>query len=106
MSRPSPVVRDLLAIHKSLRAALVLVERLLPLARALDEPDPQQTTRPRRKLTLSPERRAALELQGQYMGHLRGLTVRGKAQVKALRVAKGLRPAVALAKKLAAAAKA
>jgi hypothetical protein len=54
-----------------------------------------------RKLRLSPARRASLKLQGQYMGYLRGLGVRQKARVKALRTAKGIRPAIALARKLA-----
>jgi hypothetical protein len=54
-----------------------------------------------RKLRLSPARRASLKLQGQYMGYLRGLSVRQKGQVKALRTSKGVRPAIALARKLA-----
>jgi hypothetical protein len=54
-----------------------------------------------RKLRLSPARRASLKLQGQYMGYLRGLGVRQKARVKALRTTKGVRPAIALARKLA-----
>jgi hypothetical protein len=55
-----------------------------------------------RKLQVSPARRASLKLQGQYMGHLRGLGARQKARVKALRTKKGFRPAIALARKLAA----
>jgi hypothetical protein len=35
------------------------------------------------------------------MGYLRGLKPKHKAQVKTLRVAKGFRPAIALAKRLA-----
>ena len=38
---------------------------------------------------LAPDR-AALVLQGQYIGHLRNLRPRQKAQVKALREAKGM----------------
>ena len=55
----------------------------------------------KRKLNLSPARRAALKLQGQYMGYLRNLGLKQKAEVKALKVAKGIRPAIARAKKLA-----
>jgi hypothetical protein len=54
-----------------------------------------------RTLTLSPKRRAILRLQGQYMGHLRGLPLRQKARVKALRTSKGFPAAIRLAKKLA-----
>lgn len=53
----------------------------------------------RRKLTITPARRAALKLQGQYMGYLRNLKPKQKAVVKALRVAKGIRPAIAMARK-------
>ncbi|MGE5126519.1 MAG: hypothetical protein ACM3PV_09510 [Betaproteobacteria bacterium] len=57
--------------------------------------------KPRRRLRLSPRRRAALKLQGQYMGYLRGLKPRQKARVKALAAAKGVRAAVGLARGLA-----
>jgi hypothetical protein len=60
------------------------------------------TTEPktRARLKLSPERRAALKLQGRYMGHTRLLKPRQKAQVKALRATKGMHAAIALAAKL------
>lgn len=54
-----------------------------------------------RKLNLSPQRRAALKLQGQYMGYLRGLKPRQKSRVKALAASKGVRSAVSLARELA-----
>lgn len=56
----------------------------------------------RRTLRISAARRAALKLQGQYMGALRSLQPRQKAQVKKVREAKGLGPAIKLAKRLAA----
>jgi hypothetical protein len=52
------------------------------------------------KLKLSAERRAALKLQGQYMGHIRLLKPRQKAQVRAARASHGTRAAIALAKRL------
>ena len=55
----------------------------------------------RRKLKLSPARRAALKLQGQYMGYMRGLKPAQKKSVKALAASKGVSAAVALARKLA-----
>jgi hypothetical protein len=57
---------------------------------------------PRRKLRLTPERRAALKLQGQYMGYLRGLRPGQKAQVKKIRVEKGIRAAIAAARRISA----
>jgi hypothetical protein len=52
-------------------------------------------------LRLSPERRAALKLQGKYMGHLRSLKPRQKARVKALRSARGVDAAIAFERRLA-----
>jgi hypothetical protein len=57
----------------------------------------------RRTLRLSPTRRAALKLQGQYMGYMRGLPPAQKRRVKALRITKGMGAAVLFARKLAAA---
>jgi hypothetical protein len=54
-------------------------------------------SRPRR---LSPERRAALKLQGSYIGHVRKLSPRQRARVKKVRQQKGVRTAIRLAKAL------
>ena len=54
----------------------------------------------RRRITVTPVRRAAWKLQGQYMGRLRGLRPRQKAQVKKIRATKGIRAAIAAAKRL------
>ena len=54
----------------------------------------------RRKPTLSPARRRALKFQGQYMSEVRELGPRQKAQVKALREAKGVEAAIRYARKL------
>ena len=56
---------------------------------------------PKRKLKLTPKRRAELKLQGAYMGYLRQLKARHKAEVKALREKKGYPAAIALAKRMA-----
>jgi hypothetical protein len=57
--------------------------------------------REKRVLKLSPQRRAALKLQGQYMGYLRSLKPRQKATVKALKASKGYPAAIRMAMKLA-----
>jgi len=49
---------------------------------------------------LSARRRAALKLQGRYMGLVRPLKPRQKAQVKAVRAKNGIHAAIALATKL------
>lgn len=96
------VGRELRFIVASLQSIRNSLSRLVPL---LDAGRRQRLAvsmpAPARKLNLSPARRAALKLQGQYMGYMRGLKPRPKARVKALAASKGVRAAVALARKLA-----
>ena len=49
---------------------------------------------------VSAKRRAALRVQGRYMGAVRLLTAAQRAQVKKLRATKGAEAAIALARKL------
>lgn len=60
-------------------------------------------SKPKRKL--SPKVRAQRVLQGQYMGHVRRLTVEQKKAVSATREKFGYRRAIAEAKRIAAKAK-
>lgn len=55
----------------------------------------------RRKPRLSTAQRRALKLQGKYMGTMRGLKPRERAKVKKLRAEKGLRAAIAEARRMA-----
>ena len=48
----------------------------------------------------SPEARASMVLQGRYMGYMRHLKPRQKAQVKKIREAKGVRMAIARAREI------
>jgi hypothetical protein len=73
--------------------------RLVPILEAAS--NASKLSKVGRKLRLSTARRTALKLQGRYIGHLRSLRPSAKARVKAVRAAKGIRPAIALAKKLA-----
>ena len=57
--------------------------------------------RRRRKPRLSAAQRAALKLQGKYMGTMRGLKPRQIAEVKRIREAKGIRAAIKAAERLA-----
>ena len=99
--RSSSVGRDIRAIRTSLSSIAAAIQRLAPLLHAAASVGSGKPSRRGRRLRLSPGRRAALKLQGQYMGYLRGLKPRQKARVKALRAAKGIRPAIAAAKRLA-----
>ncbi len=90
------VGREIKAVRRSLSAIAGAIERL---ARAASTP--ARGGLRGRKLKLSSARRAALKLQGQYMGYLRNLAPKKKARVKASRTTHGIRPAIALAKRLA-----
>ncbi len=83
-----------LAISKALRQ----LDR--PLRDLLHAAATPVRTSHRTKPKLSPRRRAALKLQGRYIGYVRLLKPRQKARVRALRARKGVRPAIALARKL------
>ncbi len=95
------VARHVQAIRTS---ALAISKALRHLDRPLKEllqgdATPTRTSR-RATPKLSPRRRAALKLQGRYIGYVRLLKPRQKARVKAFRASKGVGPAIALAKKL------
>jgi len=54
----------------------------------------------RRKPRLSPDQRRALKLQGQYMGTMRGLKPTDRAKIKKIRASRGIRAAIAAARKM------
>jgi hypothetical protein len=56
----------------------------------------------RRKMNLSPKQRAALKLQGKYMGTMRGLKPGQRAAVKKLRAEKGIEAAIRAAERYSA----
>jgi hypothetical protein len=63
----------------------------------------QNGTKPekvRRRPRLSAKARASLVLQGRYMGFMRQLKPRQKAQVRKIKEAKGVRAAIAKARSL------
>ncbi|HET9481904.1 MAG TPA: hypothetical protein VFP98_09125 [Candidatus Polarisedimenticolia bacterium] len=57
--------------------------------------------RPRRKPRLTPDQRRALKLQGKYMGTMRGLKPGQRAQIKKIRVERGIKAAISAAQKMA-----
>lgn len=96
MARSSdPATKQIDAARKALGVVKRAVARL---AAALKRQRP--TTAAKRTLKLTPKRRAALKLQGAYIGHMRHLKPRQKAEVKAIREKRGMEAAVALAKRL------
>jgi len=97
--RRRSVQTEIRTIRRSLSSIVKALAGLAPLLTAASA-QPQGARRGR-KLRLSPARRAALKLQGQYMGYVRGLKATQKAQVRKLKEAKGIQAAIRLAKNLA-----
>lgn len=99
----SSLAREISAVRRSLSALDRTLSRFAARAGRRERHLALSPERPRRKLKLSPGRLKALKLHGRYMGYIRQLKPRAKAQVRALRASKGLRAAIAKARKLAAA---
>ena len=91
MRQISTAFRTLANAFRSLGSALAVAE-------SVNGASPRGT---RRSPRLSPEIRRALKLQGAYMGRMRGLKPRQRAQVKKIRAAKGVRAAIAAARRMA-----
>jgi len=72
------------------------------LGSALEKGAAAAVPRPGRRATpkLTPARRAALKLQGQYIGYMRNLRPAQRTRVKAMRATKGVLAAIRLAKQL------
>lgn len=98
-SRRRSLNTEIQTIRRSLASIARALGRLGPALEATARAP--RGPRPARKLKLSPERMAALKLQGQYIGYIRTLPSRQKQRVQAIRSEKGIRAAIAQAKKLA-----
>ena len=99
-TRGKSISRDIQVIRKSFSTIARALGRLGPALAAAGSVRPERAVSARRKPTLSPARRRALKFQGQYMSEVRELGPRQKAQVKALRAAKGVEAAIRYARKL------
>jgi len=108
MPRQSTVIaRELQLIRSSFTKIARSFGRISPLLAAptiissASSGDIAQPVRKRPKLT--PRQRAALKLQGKYMGTMRGLKPGQRSVIKKIRVERGIRAAIAEAQKLASA---
>jgi len=96
MSDVATLTRELRTIRTSFRQLSASFSRIAPAL-------VKQSTRAsasRRKPRFTAKQRAALKLQGRYMGTLRGLKPRQRAKVKRVRAAKGIRAAIAAARRM------
>ena len=96
--RAGSVVKEIRRLRTALKAAYHSLARLSSHVAAVQaNPDGNGRTRPR----VSAKARASLVLQGRYMGYVRQLKPRQKAQVRKIKEAKGVRAAIAKARRLA-----
>ncbi len=93
--------RQIRVIRKSISRIDRALGHLTAFVRDTEKARKALAKAPRRKLRLSPRRRAALKLQGRYMGYLRQLNSRQKARVKGLKAKRGFQAAINVAKRLA-----
>jgi hypothetical protein len=102
---PSPLKKQLQSVGVTLRRLerqlLALAPAIAAAAKANAPTAASAASTVRRKLRLSPARRRALKLQGSYLGYMRQLKPALKAKVKAVKAKKGMRVAIAMARKLA-----
>ena len=102
-SRKVSIGRELASARRSLRALEESLARLAAQVRDISQNNTaKQAGKPRRKVKFLPARLKALRLHGRYLGYMRQLKPRQRATIRALRAKKGVRAAIARARKLAA----
>jgi len=95
------ISREILSLRHSLKTLERSFRRLAPMLSAASmntAPEENGRSRPR----LSAKARTSMVLQGRYMGYMRQLKPRQKAQVRRIREKKGVRVAIVRARVLAA----
>jgi hypothetical protein len=96
------IARDLASARRSLRALEKTLARLARAVRGISRSNAAKPSRKSsRKLKLTPARLRALKLHGRYLGYIRQLKPRQRAEVKALRAKKGVQAAIKRARRLA-----
>ena len=99
--RPS-LKKSLRAIERAFADIAALAEALTDRVRGAKRGAGRATTaKPRRKLTITPKRRAQRKLHGSYIGHLRHLKPAQKLRVKAVMAKRGFEAAIGVARKMA-----
>jgi hypothetical protein len=96
----TPLSTGLRKEFKALRVAMQSLDRTLQRITSVNGSREPSNVR-RRSFRISPKRRAALVLQGRYMGFMRQLKPRQKALVRRVKERQGVRIAIAKARGLA-----
>jgi len=107
MKRPGESVsREIRSVRRSLRFFDRSLGRLAWMIGQLDgQIERRRKPRAASRWALSPKARASLVLQGRYMGYMRQLKPRQKAQVRKIRETKGLTAAITRARRFTVAAR-
>ncbi len=92
----NPITRHARAIRAALTAIDRSLGRLVVVTKEFSRTVVEEQVPRKRRLTLSPARKAQLKLQGQYIGLIRNLKPAQKAKVKAVREKKGMRAAIGI----------
>jgi len=90
----SPVSGEIVLVCRALGALDRSVHLLAPPGLSATTAFNGANGRPARKLNLPPKRRAQLKLQGQYIGYIRQLRPKQKAEVKKVREKQGMKAAI------------
>jgi hypothetical protein len=100
--RRNPVIREIQTLRQSLTAFDRSLRRLAWMVGQLNGSiERRRKRRSGLRKPLSAKARASLVLQGRYMGFMRQLKPRQKAQVRKVKEAKGVRAAIAKARAIA-----
>jgi hypothetical protein len=86
--------KHLRTIRRSTRIIARSFGQLEARLRRLERQAKRATAPTKRRVTITPKRRAQLKLQGAYMGTMRQLTRAQKAKVKAVKERRGIEAAI------------
>ena len=92
--RQSSIAREIVSARDALKAFDRSLRRLGPMLSATMSPNGAPKGDVRSRPRLSAKARASMVLQGRYMGYMRQLKPRQKAQVRKIREANGMRAAI------------
>ena len=104
MPRPrrKAIAKEIVTLRRSLGTFDRSLRRLAFMLGQLDgRVERRRKARAGNRRPLSAKARASLKLQGRYMGYMRQLKPRQKAQVRRIKETKGVRAAITKARKLA-----
>ena len=92
--------KSLRAIERAFAEIAALAEALTNSMRVAERRSgAANISKPRRKLTITPKRRAQLKLQGKYMTYMRQLGPRQQARVRAVKEKRGFEAAIGVARR-------